>query len=315
VLTTRGHALETLARASHIIRDKTGTLSTGRLQLQGIRLQGSLDEGACLRIAAALELASEHPVARALSHEVTDAPFAREVEAVPGQGLEGLVDGVRYRIGQPDYVSELAGQTGPTEVSEGSQTEVCLASEQELLAVFSLSDTLRPGAAEAVADLKRLGLKPLLYSGDSQAAVARVAQQLEIDDSAARMRPEDKLKAMHALQAEGALVAMVGDGVNDAPVLAGAQVSLAMGGGTQLAQASADMVLLSEHLPHLPRAVEMARATLRIIRQNLGWAVLYNVVALPLAATGYVAPWMAAIGMSSSSLLVVVNALRLTRNK
>jgi Cu2+-exporting ATPase len=127
------------------------------------------------------------------------------------------------------------------------------------------------------------------------------------------MRPDEKLQAMHTLQEQGAVVAMVGDGVNDAPVLAGAQVSLAMGGGTQLAQASADMVLLSEHLPHLPRTVETARATLRIIRQNLAWAVLYNLVALPLAAMGYVAPWMAAIGMSASSLIVVLNALRLNK--
>jgi Cu2+-exporting ATPase len=312
VLTTRGHALETLARASHIILDKTGTLTTGRLHLEQITLQGSLDESACLRIAAALEQASEHPVARALSHEVTDAPLAREVEAIPGQGLQGLVDGVRYRIGQPEYVCELLGQSLDN-IVEGTQTEVWLASEQGLLAVFSLSDSLRPGAAEAVADLRQLGLTPLLFSGDSEAAVAKVAQQLGMQDFCARMRPEDKLHAMHALQAKGALVAMVGDGVNDAPVLAGAQVSLAMGSGTQLAQASADMVLLSEHLPHLPRAVEMARATLRIIRQNLGWAVVYNIVALPLAAMGYVAPWMAAIGMSASSLIVVLNALRLNK--
>lgn len=312
VLTTRGHALETLARASHIILDKTGTLTTGRLQLQQVTLQGSLDEAACLRIAAALEQASEHPVGRALSHEITDAPLARDVEAIPGEGLQGRVEGVRYRIGQPGYVCELLGQT-PEIIVEGTQTEVWLASEAALLAVFSLSDSLRPGAVEAVADLRQLGLTPLLYSGDSEAAVVQVAQQLGIEDYRARMRPEDKLKGMHALQAKGALVAMVGDGVNDAPVLAGAQVSLAMGGGTQLAQASADMVLLSEHLPHLPRAVEMARATLRIISQNLGWAVLYNLVALPLAAMGYVAPWMAAIGMSASSLIVVLNALRLNK--
>ena len=312
VLTTRGHALETLARASHMILDKTGTLTTGRLHLQNISVRGSLDQAACLRIAAALEQASEHPVARALSHEVVEAPLAREVLAIPGQGLEGLVDGIRYRIGQPAYVAELLGQSFDTR-EEGSETEVWLATEQELLAEFSLSDTLRPEAAEAITDLRRLGLLPVLYSGDSEAAVVKVAQHLGIEDFSARMRPEDKLKAMYDLQANGAVVAMVGDGVNDAPVLAGAQVSLAMGGGTQLAQASADMVLLSEHLPHLPRAVEMARATLRIIRQNLAWAVLYNLVALPLAAMGYVAPWMAAIGMSASSLIVVLNALRLNK--
>ena len=312
VLTTRGHALETLARASHIILDKTGTLTTGRLHLQDIRLKGDLDEAGCLCIAAALERASEHPVARALSHEITEAPLAREVEAIPGQGLEGLVEGARYRIGQPAYVCTLLGQS-PEHFIEGDQTEVWLASEQEMLAEFSLSDSLRPGAREAIADLRRLGLTPLLYSGDSEVAVARVAQQLGITEFAARMRPDEKLQAMHTLQEQGAVVAMVGDGVNDAPVLAGAQVSLAMGGGTQLAQASADMVLLSEHLPHLPRTVETARATLRIIRQNLAWAVLYNLVALPLAAMGYVAPWMAAIGMSASSLIVVLNALRLNK--
>jgi Cu2+-exporting ATPase len=142
-----------------------------------------------------------------------------------------------------------------------------------------------------------------------------VASTLGIDRFQARSRPEDKLARIRELQSAGAVVAMIGDGVNDAPVLAGAQVSLAMGGGTQLAHASADMVLLSEQLPHLVDAVRTSRRTLVVIRQNLAWALVYNIVALPLAAVGWVAPWMAAIGMSSSSLLVVVNALRLTRNK
>ena len=144
-----------------------------------------------------------------------------------------------------------------------------------------------------------------------ESALASVADQLGIRHWQSRQTPEQKLQHVNMLQARGDVVAMVGDGVNDAPVLAGAQVSLAMGGGTQLAQATADMVLLSQHLLHLPEAIRRSRQTMNIIRQNLGWAILYNLVALPLAAMGYIAPWMAAIGMSASSLIVVLNALRL----
>ena len=150
-----------------------------------------------------------------------------------------------------------------------------------------------------------------VLSGDKAATVQRVADELGIQRYQARCLPQDKLRHIQALQASGAVVAMVGDGVNDAPVLAAAQVSLAMGGGTQLAHASADMVLLSEQLPHLADAIRTSRRTLSIIRQNLAWALVYNLVALPLAAGGWIAPWMAAIGMSTSSLVVVVNALRL----
>ncbi len=312
VLTTRGHALEVLARATHMVFDKTGTLTHGRLQLQRIEVRGNLDESACCRIAAALEASSEHPVAQALLREVENPPSASNVLALPGQGIEAVVEGVRYRIGQPGYVLELSNGDVFT-LDEGGQTQVALGSDAGLLAIFYFSDGLRPGAKEAVVRLGQLGLTPLLYSGDSQAVVDEVADALGIGERHARMRPQEKLEALKALQEKGAVVAMVGDGVNDAPVLAGAQVSLAMGSGTQLAQASADMVLLSEHLPHLAKAVEMARATLSVIRQNLAWAVIYNLVALPLAATGYVAPWMAAIGMSASSLMVVLNALRLNK--
>jgi Cu2+-exporting ATPase len=177
--------------------------------------------------------------------------------------------------------------------------------------VFEFADTLRSEVLEAIRQLNELGLQVELLSGDGEAAVQQVAQTLGLEHWAARQTPEGKLRHVNALQQQGAIIAMVGDGVNDAPVLAGAQVSLAMGGGTQLAQATSDMVLLSQHLLHLPEAVKRARQTLKIIRQNLLWAVGYNLVALPLAATGFVAPWMAAIGMSASSLIVVLNALRL----
>jgi P-type Cu2+ transporter len=180
------------------------------------------------------------------------------------------------------------------------------------LALFLLSDQLRADAREAIAELQALGLEVELLSGDGTAPVRRVAETLGIGHYAGRMTPADKLERIRALQASGAVVAMVGDGVNDAPVLAAAQVSVAMANGTELAQASADMILLSEQLRHLPIAVRTARDTVRIIRQNLYWALGYNLIALPVAASGILTPWMAALGMSASSLLVVLNSLRLT---
>ncbi len=317
VLTTRGHALETLSRTTNMVFDKTGTLTTGRLSLQEVQVFSKLDEQHCLQIAAALEHASEHPLALAIVHATDyDPASTTNVQATAGQGIEARIDGVRYRIGQLDYVSQLAPKNF-AEVDEAlcnsEQTRIVLGSEAGLLAVFTLADRLRPGSRETIEQLEAMGITCLLYSGDSEIAVARVARELGIEHYHARMTPQDKLSALKALQARGAVVAMVGDGVNDAPVLAGAQVSIAMGSGTQLAQASADMILLSEQLLHLPRVIAMARQTLKIIRQNLAWAVGYNLVALPLAAMGYVAPWMAAIGMSFSSLIVVVNALRLNK--
>ncbi len=314
VLTTRGHALETLARATHIVLDKTGTLTQGRLRLGEIQLLGGEDEAYCLQLAASLERHSEHPVARILVQQGSGKLEADEVRAVPGRGVEGVIDGVRYRIGSPEFALEWLPESAcPEYLASQGMTQVMLSSREAPLALFELSDSLRLGAEETVQKLKQSGLEVWLLSGDNGSAVRKVAQQLTIEHAYAGLRPEDKLSHIKRLQQQGAVVAMLGDGVNDAPVLAGAQVSLAMGSGTQLAQASADMVLLSEHLPHLAEAVQMARRTLRIIRQNLAWAIVYNLVALPLAATGYVAPWMAAIGMSVSSLVVVLNALRLNR--
>ncbi len=311
LLTTRGHALETLARCTDIVFDKTGTLTEGRLSLVAVHCLDELPETECLALAAALEAQSEHPVAVALQQATGESRLrAEDVRAIPGLGVEGVVDGRRYRIGRFDFAAR--GLPMP-DVDTGSDSIVALADEQRLLALFCLRDTLREGAVEAVSGLRRLGVSVHLFSGDHRDRVAHVAAELGIEDAVGEMMPDDKLAALKSLQAEGRIVAMVGDGVNDAPVLAAAQVSIAMGSGTQLAQASADMVLLSSDPGHLVDGVRMARRTRRIIRENLIWALLYNVVALPLAATGHIAPWMAALGMSASSLIVVINALRLTR--
>ncbi|MDH5408539.1 MAG: heavy metal translocating P-type ATPase, partial [Gammaproteobacteria bacterium] len=305
VLTTRGHALETLAGVTHFIFDKTGTLTTGKLELARVNLYGDLDEAQCLRIAAALEQNSEHPVARVLAAQIPHPPKATEVTAIPGQGVEGVVEDKFYRIGR-------AAEHNTGSVSDEPYSIAVLNDENGLrLAEFCLRDTPRADASATVQQLQQAGLEVHMLSGDRPDVARQLAGEVGIEYWQAGLSPEQKLAAIKALQAQGAVVAMAGDGVNDAPVLAGAEVSVAMGSGTQLAQASADMVLLSGQLQPLVKSIELARKAHQIVRQNLAWAISYNLIALPLAAMGYIAPWMAAIGMSASSLLVVLNALRL----
>ncbi len=319
LLVTRGHALETLARATHFIFDKTGTLTRGRLRLLETRTLSQLTGTECLRRAGALEHHSEHPIARALIEAAEPGgPGATEAVNTPGAGMRGVVDGQIFFLGTPAYVEEQTGRAADPgmlqELRRRGDTVVLLAGREALHAAFVLSDELRPGARELIDELKRQGKSVMLLTGDHEMAARRVADSLGIDDLAWDLRPSDKLERVRALQKQGAVVAMVGDGVNDAPVLAAAQVSIAMGGGTAVAAASADMILLSQKLPHLADGLTVARRTLAIIRQNLVWAVVYNLLAIPAAAAGYVTPWMAALGMSASSLLVVANALRLTRH-
>jgi len=315
VLTTRGHALETLATVTDVVFDKTGTLTQGKLTLDHASACTALSDSTCLQLAAALEQFSEHPLARSILAASADLEHlvAQNVQVFPGQGLRGDINGETYFIGNPGYIADTLNDT--TIPQAHAQTTVMLANNRELLAVFTFSDQLRHGVQETIAGLKKLGVRVHLFSGDRDAVVSRTAQQIGIEHAVGQMTPADKLARLHALQEQGANVAMVGDGVNDAPVLAGAQVSLAMGSGTQIAQASADMILLSEDPRQLIDTIKAARLTRRIIRENLAWAVVYNAIALPLAAAGWVAPWMAAIGMSASSLVVVLNALRLTRRQ
>jgi len=310
LLVTRGHALETLAHATHVVFDKTGTLTDGQLSLERVILLGATSEDQALAWAAALERTSEHPVARAILARAGKGAAADEVSAVPGQGMEGGVDGRRFRIGVADFAMALSGQPVPM-APESAGTVVLLADTNGALAWFVLRDTPRKEAGDAVRELRELGLEVSLLSGDRPQEAERVARELGIAHAHGGLLPQDKLRHLRLLQEQGQVVVMVGDGVNDAPVLAGAQVSLAMGGGTQLAQATADMILLSENLIHIPTGVRVARRTMTIIRQNLGWALGYNLIAVPAAAAGFVPPWLAAIGMSLSSIIVVLNALRL----
>ncbi|MHC5206034.1 heavy metal translocating P-type ATPase [Pseudomonas chlororaphis] len=309
LLLTRGHVLEGLNQIDTVIFDKTGTLTEGRLALRSIRPLGDLDSQQCLGLAAALENRSEHPIARAFGR----APLAaEEVLSMPGLGLEGLVGEQRLRIGQPAFVCELSACTVPAMPDEAGQW-LLLGDTQGPLAWFVLDDRLRSDAPALLAACKARGWNTLLLSGDSSPMVASVAAELGIDEARGGLRPDDKLQVLQHLHRQGRKVLMLGDGVNDVPVLAAADISVAMGSATDLAKTSADAVLLSNRLDALVQAFSLARRTRRIIIENLLWAGLYNGLMLPFAALGWITPVWAAIGMSISSLTVVLNALRLTR--
>ncbi|MGM0984479.1 MAG: heavy metal translocating P-type ATPase [Pseudomonadota bacterium] len=313
VLITRADAMETLSQLDRVIFDKTGTLTSGEMSLVETRSAGNpenaLGEDRARSVAAALEAQSEHPIARAFRPYRDTTLTASEVLSRPGQGLEGRIDGRRWRLGRPEFA---APQAPPALPGEGQW--LLLTEEGQPRAWFSLHDRLRGDARETVMALQERGLAVELLSGDTASAVAEMARRLGIDTWQAAATPEDKLERLQALQASGERVAMVGDGINDVPVLAGADVAIAMNGATDLARTRADAVLLSPRLGRIVEAIETGRATRRIIRQNLTWSLIYNISALPLAAMGFVPPWLAAIGMSASSLVVVANALRLNRD-
>lgn len=316
LLVTRSHAIETLSRATHFVFDKTGTLTTGQMRLLDVLPLGELGRDRCLALAAGIEQTSEHPIGAALraATESDKALALTAVENTPGSGMTTVYNGCRYRVGRPEFVEALHGKPLPASArsfAERGDTVVALGSESGWLALFSVGDQIREEASVLVAALQKEGRQVALLTGDALPVACRVAQALGIETVAAAMSPQGKHDFVKRIQASGGVVAMVGDGVNDAPVLAQAQVSIAMGGGSQLARTQADLILLSENLDHLRRGFFVARRSLRVIRQNLVWSFVYNFVALPLAMAGWVTPWMAGIGMSGSSLLVVLNSLRL----
>ncbi|MCC6211099.1 MAG: cadmium-translocating P-type ATPase [Burkholderiales bacterium] len=310
VALARSQGLETLAGATDMVLDKTGTLTEGRFRVVRVALTGSANEDWCRALACGLESASRHPLARAFDGEALPV---RDIRNHPGLGLEGTLDGRRVRIGSADFCRELAGAAARIDEPAEAMTRVFLADERGWLAVFDLEDQPREGAREAMAALRAAGLHLHLLSGDRPGAVEALASRLGIASARGGALPEDKLAAIERLQGEGRVVAMVGDGLNDAPVLAGADVSFAMGSGADAAQCRADFVLLGNSLEELPRTVAQARRAMRIVRQNFAWALAYNALALPLAAAGWIGPWEAAVGMAASSFIVVLNALRVAR--
>ena len=328
VLVQRLAALEALAGIDVVFFDKTGTLTDDRLELAAVQwlpeaAHSGLGEAALLGLAASLAAQSSHPLSRAL---VAAAPARgpgpsllwSEVEDVPGRGVQARGTEARcYRLGSRDWVDAVKQPTHsrPAESissSPDSSPEVWFGNAQGALARFEFTEALRPDAAAAVATLQRAGVAVALLSGDAPQRVAALAQRLHIEDAQGGATPEAKLARIAAAQRDGRRVGMVGDGLNDAPVIARADVSFAMGEGAAITRSKADFILLSGHLADVLTARDTARRALRIVRQNLGWAVAYNAVCVPLALLGLFPPWAAGLGMASSSLAVVLNALRMT---
>lgn len=317
VLAVRPHTLETLDRATHVVFDKTGTLTHGRPVLRQTLAVGALAGLDCLRIAAALEADNPHPLAQALRAAVdpaaSDALRAARTRFAVGQGVEGWVDGRYYRLGSPAWVAGVAGGAARAAAPAGT-TPVWLGNSDGWLARFDLADGLRPDAAEVVRRIRDSGKAVILLSGDEQHAAGAVAAELGIPTAIGGKLPRQKLDFVRRLQQDGAVVAMIGDGINDAAVLRGADVSFAMGRGAELAQLHADGVLMGDSLAPLADTLDTARRTLAVIRQNLTWATVYNLAAIPAAAMGLLNPWLAGIGMAASSAVVVLNALRLRKD-
>ena len=305
LLVTNGNAIEVLARATHMVFDKTGTLTIGEPSVESLLVfDDEYDEKSCLCIAAALEQSSSHPVAYAFRSDQT-LPIVSLPTVHIAEGVSGTIDGDVWRIGKADFA--IANNDAPD--SGG----IVLAKNGHRVARFTIIDPLRPDANAALRSLRSAGITLSLASGESERNVSEVAEALEISDFHFDCTPQGKLEIIERLQSRGERVVMVGDGINDAPVLARADTSIAPAHGALLAQTSADVIMLGNSLHPLVTALAMSRKTLAIVRQNLIWAIVYNATALPLAAAGLVPPWLAAIGMSASSLVVVLNALRLNR--
>ncbi len=318
--------LESTRRVDTVVLDKTGTVTTGKMRLLEFTVADGVDRDQALRLVGALEHASEHPIAQAIAKAAAAQSALPDVEAFTnreGLGVEGLVEGHALVVGRPALLNqahppmhlspELDAARRAAEAR--GQTAIAAGWDGQATAIFVVADTVKESSAEAVASLKALGLRPVLLTGDNARTTRAVADEVGIDEVIAEVLPGDKADVIRRLQAEGHVVAMVGDGVNDAPALAQADLGLSIGTGTDVAIEASDLTLVSGDLRAAADAIRLSRATLRTIKQNLSWAFGYNVAAIPLAAVGLLNPVIASLAMVFSSISVVSNALRLRRFK
>lgn len=318
ILIKGGDVLERAGEITSVALDKTGTLTEGRMRVAEIATDG-VSVGEVLRLAAAVEDPSEHPIARAIVTRAREngiaIPVPEAFEAVPGAGVRARVEGTEVVAGTTDFAGRPPSslETAGERLEAAGHTLVWIAVDGEVVGVIGLGDELRSSAREAVRTLRTRGLETVLLTGDNPSAARAVASALGIDGVEARLRPHDKIAAVEALKTRGGSVAMVGDGINDAPALAAADLGIAVATGTDVALAAADITLLGGDPKLIPKAIDLARRTMKVIRQNLFWAFFYNVIAIPLAALGFLDPMIAAAAMALSSVSVVFNSLRLRR--
>ena len=322
VLIKGPEVLESTRRVDTVVLDKTGTLTTGQLALTDIATAPGVERDEALRIAGALEEASEHPVARAIAGAARAAgslPTVAQFRSYAGLGVSGVVDGRLAVIGRPALLEERSLRVREelaralSGFQERGNTAVALGWDGEARAVFAVADRPKETAREAIGRLRELGLRPILLTGDNSQTARAIADELGIDEVIAEVLPSEKAEVVERLRREGRIVAMVGDGVNDAPALARADLGISIGTGTDVAIEASDITLIAGDPLGVATAIRLSRATLRTIKQNLGWAFGYNVAALPLAAAGLLNPVIAGAAMAFSSVSVVANALRLRR--
>lgn len=311
IITRKAGVFEKLPQIKHVVFDKTGTLTCGTLSIGQTQCMADLTKTQALAIAAALETGSRHPIAAAFALFADNTLVAEQVHHEVGFGVRGRIEGTDYLIGNAVFTGARIDTQDPTQKIWLARS----ANEQlEVLASFEIQDNIRQDSKATIEILKQQGCRISIASGDSSGHVHQLAKELGIEDVHSGLTPAGKLALVTKLQ-QHTRVAMFGDGINDAPVLAGADLSVAMGSGSAIAKNSADLILLGDHLSRFTQAVAVAKLTTQIIKQNLAWALGYNTLILPLAVTGHVAPYIAAIGMSASSLIVVGNSLRLLRVK
>jgi P-type Cu+ transporter len=317
-----GEALETAAQLTTLVFDKTGTVTEGKPVVTDFIAVADVDEADVLALVAGAESHSEHFLARAIdayckARGVSPA-LTFDFEALPGRGVRALCDDGEILIGNAELMNGNAVDIAPPAtmaraLAAQGKTPVFVALENRCIALFAIADRPRDGAKEAVALLHKLGLKTVMATGDVEAVANHVAREIGIDRVIARATPADKLELIRDLQARGAKVGMIGDGVNDAPALAAADVGFAIGGGADIAVEAADVTLVGGDIARVAAGIQLSRRTMSVIRQNLFWALGYNIVAIPVAAAGRLNPMIAAAAMGMSSVSVLTNSLRLQR--
>lgn len=325
ILVKDAATLQKLHKVNVVVVDKTGTITKGKPELVSIKNFSNKSDDALMAILAGLEGKSEHPIAHAIAvyaagHNIQAATVA-EFEALKGLGIKGTIQNTEYYVGSPKLLSTFGLQFDATIIAEetkSGKTPVALATKDEVLAIVMVADAVKPEAAKAIKDLKKIGIKTIMLTGDVRSAAEYIAKEVGIDEVIAEVMPADKLRVIKDLQAKGNIVAMAGDGVNDAPALAQANVGIAMATGTDVAIESAGIALLHGDIAKLVKAVHLSRITMRGIKQNLFWAFIFNIIGIPLAAgvlypfTGWVLnPAFAGMAMAFSSVAVVSNSLRL----